>query len=235
MDRAICGDVTLAQWDAFMGRTYQQALRISKDRQALLESQRNWLTQRETTCSSVTGNLTWSCILDATRSRITAINKFATSNPEQSPAPQAANSSSLAPTQSGSEIATKKISNSPAASSSGSQKSTVASNDDGSSLIVGFAFLIGAFLAVRIVRYVWRRRHLTKKYGPQEAARIIAREVWQGMTAEQLTESRGRPAGIGREIIRTRTKETWKYGQTGKNRFQNRIYLEDGIVIGWKV
>ncbi|WP_354101342.1 lysozyme inhibitor LprI family protein [Bradyrhizobium sp. RT5a] len=69
MDRAICGDVTLAQWDAFMGRTYQQALRISKDRQALLESQRNWLTQRETTCSSVTGNLTWSCILDATRSR----------------------------------------------------------------------------------------------------------------------------------------------------------------------
>ena len=84
-------------------------------------------------------------------------------------------------------------------------------------------------------RNVWRRRHLTKKYGPQEAARIIAREVWQGMTAEQLTESRGHPADIGREIIRTRTKETWKYGQTGKNRFQNRIYLEDGIVIGWKV
>ncbi|MGY4431720.1 cobalamin biosynthesis Mg chelatase CobN [Bradyrhizobium sp. F1.13.1] len=133
-----------------MGRTYQQALRISKDRQALLESQRNWLTQRDAACTSVTGNLTWSCILDATRSRITALIKIATTNPEQSPAPQAANSISSTPTQSRSETATEKVSNSSAASSSESQKSTVASNDGGSSLIVAFAFLIGVFLAVRI-------------------------------------------------------------------------------------
>jgi hypothetical protein len=63
---------------------------------------------------------------------------------------------------------------------------------------------------------------------------IIARQVWQGMTDEQLTDSWGNPVDIGREIVRTKIKETWKYGQTGKNRFRNRVYLENGIVIGWK-
>ncbi|TYO61030.1 DUF1311 domain-containing protein [Bradyrhizobium hipponense] len=58
MERAICGDTTLAQWDAVMGRTYLQVLRVSKDRQALLESQRTWLTQRDTACSSLAGTLT---------------------------------------------------------------------------------------------------------------------------------------------------------------------------------
>lgn len=235
MERAICGDATLAQWDAVMGRTYQQALRTSKDRQALIEAQRNWLTQRDAACSSVTGDSTWSCTVDATRSRIASLNKIVALSAEQSPTPQPPTPLQSTQTQARSENPTEHASNNSATNSYGSQKSTVASNNDGSSLFGGTAALIGLFFALKIVRRVWRRQSLTKKYGPQEAARIIAREVWQGMTAEQLTESRGRPADIGREIIRTRTKETWKYGQTGKNRFQNRIYLEAGIVIGWKI
>ena len=55
------------------------------------------------------------------------------------------------------------------------------------------------------------------------------------MNVEQLIESWGSPADIAREIVKTRKKETWKYVQTGKNRFANRIYLENEIVIGWKV
>jgi len=78
----------------------------------------------------------------------------------------------------------------------------------------------------------WQR--LVGKYGEEIAARVVAQKVWQGMTVEQLIESWGSPADIDREIVRTRTKETWKYVQTGKNRFANRVYLENGIVIGWK-
>lgn len=219
MERAISSDTTLAQRDAVMGRTYLQALRVSKDRQGLLESQRNWLTQRDTACSSVVGTSTWSCILDSTRSRITALGKIVASSSEQIPAPQISNSISSSPTQARSETATENTSTISTTSSYDSQRSAVASNE-GSSLIVGLALVIGAFVGLKIVRHVWRRRYLTKKYGPHEAAQIMAREVWQGMTAEQLTESLGRPSDIGREIIRARSKETWKYGQTGKNRFR---------------
>jgi len=64
---------------------------------------------------------------------------------------------------------------------------------------------------------------------------ILAGKVWQGMSNEQLLESWGNPADIDREVRRTKTKETWKYNQTGKNRFANRVFLENDIVIGWKV
>ena len=29
-------------------------------------------------------------------------------------------------------------------------------------------------------------------------------------------------------------KVTWKYGRIGKNRFRERIFVENGIVVGWK-
>jgi hypothetical protein len=77
-------------------------------------------------------------------------------------------------------------------------------------------------------------QRLVAKYGAEIADRILARVVWQGMTEEQLVESRGHPADKDYEVRRSITKETWKYGQTGKNRFSNRIFLENGIVTGWK-
>jgi hypothetical protein len=78
-----------------------------------------------------------------------------------------------------------------------------------------------------------RRQRLVAKYGEKIADMIISAQVWQGMTEEQLVESWGTPVDKDYEIKKTKTKETWKYGQTGKNRFSNRVYLEDGVVIGW--
>ncbi|MGY4368451.1 hypothetical protein ACVW1A_004516 [Bradyrhizobium sp. LB1.3] len=78
------------------------------------------------------------------------------------------------------------------------------------------------------------RQRLVAKYGDEIADRILARVVWQGMTEEQLLESRGHPADKDYEVRKSVSKETWKYGQTGKNRFSNRIFLENGIVTGWK-
>jgi hypothetical protein len=92
----------------------------------------------------------------------------------------------------------------------------------------------GLYFLVRLLRYMSRRKHLIKKYGRDVGLRILSRHVWQGMTSEQLLDSWGKPIDIDREVYKTKTKETWKYNQTGKNRFNDRIYLNDGIVVGWK-
>jgi hypothetical protein len=75
---------------------------------------------------------------------------------------------------------------------------------------------------------------LIDKYGIVDAERILARQVWQGMTHEQLIESWGNPVDQEVEIKRAKTKETWKYNQIGRNRYASRVFLENGVVIGWK-
>lgn len=94
--------------------------------------------------------------------------------------------------------------------------------------------LVVAFVVFKLLRYLSRRKYLIDKYGRDLGLRILSRAVWQGMTSEQLEDSWGRPVDIDRTVYKTKTKETWKYNQTGKNRFKHRIYLEDGVVVGWK-
>ena len=80
-----------------------------------------------------------------------------------------------------------------------------------------------------------RKRILMAKYADKRiVAAIIDRKVWQGMTREMLIDSRGDPEEKDETIYKTKTKITYKYGRTGKNRFRKRIYIEDGIVVGWK-
>lgn len=83
-------------------------------------------------------------------------------------------------------------------------------------------------------RLAAERQRLIDKYGIVDAERILARQVWQGMTHEQLIESWGNPVDQEVEIKRAKTKETWKYNQIGRNRYASRVFLENGVVIGWK-
>jgi hypothetical protein len=79
-----------------------------------------------------------------------------------------------------------------------------------------------------------RREALFAKYGDYEIVNMIMKKMfWQGQTPEQLIDSIGRPVDIDRKIMKTKTKEVWKYNQTGRGRFALRIILEDGVVIGW--
>jgi hypothetical protein len=103
-----------------------------------------------------------------------------------------------------------------------------------SPVILVLIFAVGLAIVVKIMNGVRRRRMLIGKYGPAIAERILARQVWQGMTQEQLADSWGAPVDVGSEVTHAKTKEIWKYGQTGKNRFRERVYLENGIVVGWK-
>src|SRR5581483_8210699 len=78
VERTICSDVALSELDAEMGRVLQQALRASRDRQSLLENQRYWLYQRDTTCSARESGAIGPCLIGTTKSRIDELTRVAT-------------------------------------------------------------------------------------------------------------------------------------------------------------
>jgi hypothetical protein len=93
---------------------------------------------------------------------------------------------------------------------------------------------VAVVVLIKLLGYLSRRRWLIQKYGRELGLKILSKAVWQGMTREQLVDSWGNPVDVDHTVYKTKTKETWKYNQTGKNRYKDRIYLEDGIVVGWK-
>jgi len=94
--------------------------------------------------------------------------------------------------------------------------------------------IIGFVVLFKLLGYLARRKRLIEKYGRDLGLRILSGTVWQGMTSEELLDSRGVPIDKDQTLYKTKINETWKYKQTGKNRFKERIYLENGIVVGWK-
>jgi hypothetical protein len=93
---------------------------------------------------------------------------------------------------------------------------------------------IVGLIAMRIAAVAERRRSLTAKYGDALLVeRIMQRQVWQGMTADQLMDSRGRPADLDEKVYKTKTVHIYKYNQDGVNRFRTRITVENDEVVGW--
>ncbi len=101
------------------------------------------------------------------------------------------------------------------------------------------ALLVGTLVFVALVcvwGYLQRRKQLTEKYGdPEIARRMMKRVLWQGETQEQLLESLGTPEDIDQKILKTKSKEVWKYRPSGKNRFGPKVTLDDGIVVAWDI
>ncbi len=84
-------------------------------------------------------------------------------------------------------------------------------------------------------RLLARYSELMSKYNDQQiVAAIMEGKIWQGMSEEQLVDSRGLPDDKDQAVYKTKIKQTWKYGRTGKNRFRERIYIENGTIVGWK-
>ncbi|WP_310440514.1 hypothetical protein [Sulfuricurvum sp.] len=81
-----------------------------------------------------------------------------------------------------------------------------------------------------------RRENLMLKYQNEELVdMIMSGKYWQGQTEEQLRDSLGKPLDIDQKVLKTKTKEIWKYNQTAKNRYSLKIILEDGFVVGWDI
>ncbi len=85
-----------------------------------------------------------------------------------------------------------------------------------------------------LAKYEKRLKELLEKYGDAEVVeKIMQQMVWQGQTAAQLIDSLGSPVDVDRRVMKTKTKEVWKYNETGKGRYALRITVEDGEVVGW--
>lgn len=92
----------------------------------------------------------------------------------------------------------------------------------------GLKFAISAYIKNN------RRKYLMNKYGDSElVSSLMNRLFWQGQTAEQLLDSLGQPEATDRKILKSKTKETWKYHEVRKNQFLIRVFIEDDIVVGW--
>lgn len=103
--------------------------------------------------------------------------------------------------------------------------------------IVPIVFILGV-----IALYFWHQHkkaknrllYLQGKYKDEEVVRkILGRYFWQGQTQEQLIDSIGRPVAVDSKVLRSSVREVWKYNQTGKNRYNLRVTLENGRVTGW--
>ena len=74
-----------------------------------------------------------------------------------------------------------------------------------------------------------------QKYGDEHiVSKILKHQFWEGQTQEQLVDALGNPTEIDRKNLKSKSREIWKYGRTGKNRFNLRITVENKIVVGWE-
>ncbi|HIF9099889.1 TPA: DUF2845 domain-containing protein [Photobacterium damselae] len=79
-----------------------------------------------------------------------------------------------------------------------------------------------------------RRAYLMNKYRDHALVeKLMQKTFWQGQTEDQLFDSLGKPCDIDQKVLKTKTKEVWKYNKTGKSRYSLRVIVENGIVIGW--
>lgn len=77
-------------------------------------------------------------------------------------------------------------------------------------------------------------KYLYNKYKNNEIVDdIVNGRFWQGQNSDQLKDSLGSPAIIDRQVLKTKTKEVWKYRQIRKGQFALKIYLDNDKVIGW--
>lgn len=101
---------------------------------------------------------------------------------------------------------------------------------------VGAIFIFACGIKI----YMERRKqaawaaYLKDKYKKDEiVARILNSEYWMGQTSDQLADSLGYPHAKDKQVLKTKTKETWKYHEQRKGQFSLRILVENGKVIGW--
>jgi hypothetical protein len=96
------------------------------------------------------------------------------------------------------------------------------------------AIFAGSFVYARHKRAV-RLSNLRGKYADESIVQALMRhEVWEGQTREQLLDARGQPLSIDNVLMKTRTREVWKYQPNGRNRYRLRITLDDGVVVSYE-
>jgi hypothetical protein len=97
-------------------------------------------------------------------------------------------------------------------------------------LVAGVVLLFVARSLAKSSRYA----KLMAKYGDEKLVHaLVTQTIWQGMTTEQLKDSWGEPVAIEQKVMKTKVREVFKYKPLGKNRFRDKVTLEDGLITGW--
>ena len=106
-------------------------------------------------------------------------------------------------------------------------------------LIVGIVVIL-VVLGVVLARHQATKRRqerfraLAERFGSEEIAQdIMVQRFWTGQTEDMLAESLGPPLAIDKQVLKTKRKEIWKYGEARKKQFSLRITLENGRVVSW--
>jgi len=100
-----------------------------------------------------------------------------------------------------------------------------------------YYWIILIVIAIFIIAYYSdkiKRERLMKKYkDPELVEKLMQGLFWIGQTKRELTDSLGKPLDINEQVLKTKTKEIWKYNKTGNNRYALKITLENSEVVGW--
>ncbi len=105
----------------------------------------------------------------------------------------------------------------------------------GWSVVAIVTLCVAAYVAARILLVRWKRARLMRKFDDaQMVDTIMEGRIARGMTLEMVLAVWGEPADLDETVLKTKTKHEMKYDQKGKNRFGTRVYLENGIVVGWE-
>lgn len=90
-----------------------------------------------------------------------------------------------------------------------------------------------AWLVAKLYGKAARRRRLVERFGEAAAKAILEHRFWQGATRDMMIESLGSPVDVKESVYKTKVKHTYCYQPVAKNRYALRLYLEDGVVVGW--
>ena len=104
-------------------------------------------------------------------------------------------------------------------------------------IVAALLLLVAAGVLVFVARGLAKNSRYAKlmaKYGDEKLVHaLVTQTFWQGMTIDQLKDSWGEPVAVEQKVMKTKVREIYKYKPLGKNRFRDKVTLEDGIITGW--
>jgi hypothetical protein len=97
--------------------------------------------------------------------------------------------------------------------------------------------IVGAVILMVWYQHAKSQRRLSElreKYQDEEVVqKIFQGYFWQGQSQGQLQDALGPPVDVDHRVLKTKTRDVWKYQHQGGNRYGLRITLENGFVTGW--
>ena len=104
-------------------------------------------------------------------------------------------------------------------------------------IVAAVLLLVAAAVLVFVARSLAKNSRYAKlmaKYGDEKLVHaLVTQTIWQGMTTEQLKDSWGEPMAVEQKVMKTKVREVYKYKPLGRNRFRDKVTLEDGLITGW--